>query len=29
MFNRSAWENILYGRPDASEADLIAAAKKS
>ncbi|MDC0659297.1 ABC transporter ATP-binding protein [Leisingera sp. SS27] len=29
MFNRSARENILYGRPDASEADLIAAARKA
>lgn len=29
MFNRSARENILYGRPDASEADLIEAAKKA
>ncbi|MDE4134374.1 ABC transporter ATP-binding protein [Phaeobacter sp. QD34_3] len=29
MFNRSARENILYGRPDASEAELIAAAKKA
>ncbi len=27
MFNRSARENILYGRPDASEEDMIAAAK--
>jgi ATP-binding cassette, subfamily B, bacterial len=27
MFNRSARENILYGRPDAPEADLIAAAQ--
>ncbi len=27
MFNRSARENILYGRPDATEAELIAAAK--
>jgi ATP-binding cassette subfamily B protein len=26
MFNRSARENILYGRPDASEEDMIAAA---
>ena len=26
-FNRSARDNILYGRPDASEADMIAAAK--
>ncbi|WP_037314650.1 ABC transporter ATP-binding protein [Ruegeria halocynthiae] len=29
MFNRSARENILYGRPDASKGDLIAAAKKA
>ncbi|UWQ79275.1 ABC transporter ATP-binding protein/permease [Leisingera sp. S132] len=29
MFNRSARDNILYGRPDASEADLIAAARKA
>ena len=29
MFNRSARENILYGRPDASEADMIAAATKA
>lgn len=27
MFNRSARDNILYGRPDASEDDLIAATK--
>ena len=27
MFNRSARENILYGRPDASEAEMIAAAQ--
>ena len=27
MFNRSARDNILYGRPDASEEDLIAAAE--
>lgn len=27
MFNRSARENILYGRPDATEAEMIAAAK--
>ena len=27
MFNRSARENILYGRPDASEDEMIAAAK--
>ena len=29
MFNRSARENILYGRPNASEAELIAAAQKA
>ncbi|WP_170430716.1 ABC transporter ATP-binding protein [Ruegeria arenilitoris] len=29
MFNRSARENILYGRPDASENEMIAAAKKA
>ncbi|MEK0165143.1 ABC transporter ATP-binding protein [Phaeobacter sp. A36a-5a] len=29
MFNRSARNNILYGRPDASELELIAAAKKA
>ncbi|KUJ77376.1 ABC transporter ATP-binding protein [Ruegeria profundi] len=29
MFNRSARENILYGRPDASEEEMIAAAKKA
>ncbi len=29
MFNRSARENILYGRPDASEAELIEAATKA
>jgi ATP-binding cassette subfamily B protein len=29
MFNRSARDNILYGRPDASEADMIEAAKKA
>jgi ATP-binding cassette subfamily B protein len=29
MFNRSARENILYGRPDASEAELIEAAIKA
>ncbi|WP_170361024.1 ABC transporter ATP-binding protein [Ruegeria arenilitoris] len=29
MFNRSARENILYGRPNASEDDMIAAAKKA
>ncbi len=27
MFNRSARENILYGRPDATEDDMVAAAK--
>ena len=27
MFNRSARENILYGRPDATEAEMIAAAE--
>lgn len=29
MFNRSARENILYGRPDATEEELIAAAQKA
>ena len=29
MFNRSARENILYGRPDATEEEMIAAAKKA
>ncbi|CUH86517.1 Putative multidrug export ATP-binding/permease protein [Phaeobacter sp. CECT 5382] len=29
MFNRSARENILYGRPEANEAELIAAAKQA
>lgn len=29
MFNRPARENILYGRPDATEADMIAAAKRA
>ncbi|WP_171124128.1 MULTISPECIES: ABC transporter ATP-binding protein [unclassified Ruegeria] len=29
MFNRSARENILYGRPDATEAEMIAAAQKA
>ncbi|WP_271950583.1 ABC transporter ATP-binding protein [Ruegeria faecimaris] len=29
MFNRSARENILYGRPDALEDDMIAAAQKA
>ena len=27
MLNRSARDNILYGRPDATEADIIAAAR--
>lgn len=27
MFNRTARDNILYGRPDAAEADVIAAAR--
>ena len=27
MFNRSARDNILYGRPDATEAEVVAAAK--
>jgi ATP-binding cassette subfamily B protein len=27
MFNRSARENILYGRPDATEAEMVEAAK--
>ena len=27
MFNRSARDNILYGRPDATEAEMIAAAE--
>jgi ATP-binding cassette subfamily B protein len=27
MFNRTARENILYGRPDATEAEVVAAAK--
>jgi len=27
MFNRSARENILYGRPDATEAEMVAAAR--
>ncbi|MDO5648752.1 ABC transporter ATP-binding protein [Paracoccus sp. (in: a-proteobacteria)] len=27
MFNRSARDNILYGRPDANDADIVAAAK--
>ncbi|WP_425044933.1 ABC transporter ATP-binding protein [Primorskyibacter sp. S87] len=29
MFNRSARENILYGRPEATEAEMIAAAKRA
>jgi ATP-binding cassette subfamily B protein len=29
MFNRSAYDNILYGRPDASRADVISAAKRA
>ncbi len=29
MFNRSAMNNIRYGRPDASDADVIAAARKA
>ncbi|WP_238366390.1 ABC transporter ATP-binding protein [Mesobacterium pallidum] len=29
MFNRSARDNIMYGRPDATEAELIAAAEKA
>lgn len=29
MFNRSARENIMYGRPDANEEEMIAAAKKA
>ncbi|SEQ87595.1 ABC transporter ATP-binding protein [Thalassovita taeanensis] len=29
MFNRSARDNILYGRPDATEAEMFAAAKKA
>jgi ATP-binding cassette subfamily B protein len=29
MFNRSARENILYGRPDATEEEMIAAARKA
>ncbi len=29
MFNRSARDNILYGRPDASEEEVIAAAKRA
>lgn len=29
MFNRSARDNILYGRPNASEEDMVAAARKA
>ncbi len=29
MFNRSACDNILYGRPDATEAEVIAAAERA
>jgi ATP-binding cassette subfamily B protein len=29
MFNRSARDNIIYGRPEASEAEMIAAAQKA
>ena len=29
MFNRSARDNILYGRPDASEAEMLAAAQRA
>ncbi|MEL6888483.1 MAG: ABC transporter ATP-binding protein [Pseudomonadota bacterium] len=29
MFNRSARDNILYGRPDATEAEMVAAAQKA
>ncbi len=29
MFNRSARANILYGRPDATEEEVIAAATKA
>ena len=29
MFNRSARENILYGRPDATDDEMVAAAKKA
>ncbi|HBB84800.1 MAG TPA: multidrug ABC transporter ATP-binding protein, partial [Sulfitobacter sp.] len=29
MFNRSARDNILYGRPDATEAEVIAAAQRA
>ena len=29
MFNRSAFDNIRYGKPDATEAEVIAAARKA
>ncbi len=29
MFNRSARDNILYGRPDASEAEMVSAARRA
>ena len=29
MFNRTARENILYGKPDASEEEVVDAAKKA
>ncbi|MFK7751975.1 MAG: ABC transporter ATP-binding protein [Sedimentitalea sp.] len=29
MFNRSAYDNILYGRPDATQDELVAAAKQA
>jgi ATP-binding cassette, subfamily B, bacterial len=29
MFNRSARDNILYGRPDATEAEMVEAARKA
>lgn len=29
MFNRSARDNIMYGRPDATEAEMVAAARKA
>ncbi|MBF9059506.1 ATP-binding cassette domain-containing protein [Rhodobacterales bacterium HKCCSP123] len=29
MFNRSAYDNILYGRPDATEAEVYAAARRA
>lgn len=29
MFNRSARENILYGRPDATRAEMVAAARRA